>query len=146
MNFRKQVKPKNTEKKQQKEDVPENLYDLFEGRERVLNAFDSKIFPIKIKDTGFSDHSNFKVLTLKQMLQRLPIALARVKAGNTSENLLNEIRQFIYLHRLLLNLTDKIDLRRKDKYVALSNLSIYYTWKNIKTLYKNNKFKISAPT
>ena len=34
-------------------------------------------------------------------------------------------------HRLLLNLTDKIDLRRKDKYVALSNLSIYYTWRNI---------------
>ena len=35
-------------------------------------------------------------------------------------------------HRLLLNLTDKIDLRRKDKCIALSNLSIYYTWKNIK--------------
>ena len=49
-------------------------------------------------------------------------------------------------HRLLLNLTDKIDLRRKDKYIALSNLSIYYRWKNIKKLHKNNKFKISAPT
>ena len=48
--------------------------------------------------------------------------------------------------RLPLNLTDKIDLRRKDKYIALSNLSIYYTWKNIKKSYKNNKFKISAPT
>ena len=48
--------------------------------------------------------------------------------------------------RLLLNLTDKIDLRRKDKYIALSNLIIYYTWKNIKKLYKNNEFKISAPT
>ena len=48
-------------------------------------------------------------------------------------------------HRLLINLTDKIDLRRKDKYIALSNLSIYYTWKNIKKSYKNNKFKISAP-
>ena len=35
-------------------------------------------------------------------------------------------------HRLLLNLADKTDLRRKDKYVALSNLIIYYTWKNIK--------------
>ena len=32
-------------------------------------------------------------------------------------------------HRLLLNLTDKIDLRRKDKYIALSNVSTYYTWK-----------------
>ena len=49
-------------------------------------------------------------------------------------------------HRLLLNLTDKTDLRRKDKCIALSNLSIYYTWKNIKKSYKNNKFKISAPT
>ena len=45
-------------------------------------------------------------------------------------------------HRLLLNLTDKEDLRRKDKYIALSNLSIYYTWKNIKNPYKNKKFKI----
>ena len=49
-------------------------------------------------------------------------------------------------HRLLLNLSDKINLKRSDKYVALSNLSIYYTWKNIKKLYKNNKFKISSPT
>ena len=49
-------------------------------------------------------------------------------------------------HRLLLNLTDKTDVRRKDKYVALSNLSIYYTWKNIKKSCNNNKFKISAPT
>ena len=49
-------------------------------------------------------------------------------------------------HRLLLNLTDKTNLKRSDKYVALSNLSIYYTWKNIKKSYKNNKFKISAPT
>ena len=45
-------------------------------------------------------------------------------------------------HRLLLKLTDKIDLRRKDKYIALSNLSIYYTWKNIKSSQKSNKFKI----
>ena len=42
--------------------------------------------------------------------------------------------------RLLLNLTDKIDLRRKDKYIALSNLSINYTWKNIEKYYNNNKF------
>ena len=47
---------------------------------------------------------------------------------------------------LLLNLTDKIKLKRNDKYVALSNLSIYYTWKNIKESYKNNKIKILALT
>ena len=50
------------------------------------------------------------------------------------------------LHRLLLNLSDKINLKRSKKYVALSNLNIYYAWKNIKKSYKNNKFKISAPT
>ena len=48
--------------------------------------------------------------------------------------------------RLLLSLTDKMYLKRKDKYIALSNLSIYYTWKKIKKSYKNNKFKISTPT
>ena len=47
-------------------------------------------------------------------------------------------------HRLLLNLADKINLKRIDKYVALSKLSIYYTWKNIKKSYRNNKFKVSA--
>ena len=41
-------------------------------------------------------------------------------------------------HRLLLNLTDKIDLRRKDKYMTLLNLNIYQTWKNKKKSYKNN--------
>ena len=49
-------------------------------------------------------------------------------------------------HVLVLKLADKLDLRRGQKSVSLSNLSIYYTWKNIKSSYKNNKFKISAPT
>ena len=48
-------------------------------------------------------------------------------------------------HVLVLNLTDKLDLRRGQKTVASSNLSIYYTWKNIMSSYNNNKFKISAP-
>ena len=49
-------------------------------------------------------------------------------------------------HVLILKLTDEFDLRRGERNVALTNLSIYYTWKNIKSLYNNNKFKISAPT
>ena len=49
-------------------------------------------------------------------------------------------------HVLILKLTDKLDLRRGERSIALSNLSIYYTWKNIKSSYNNNKFKISAPT
>ena len=48
--------------------------------------------------------------------------------------------------RLLLNHSDKINFKRSNKYIALSNLSIYYTWKNIKKSYKNKKFKISAST
>ena len=47
---------------------------------------------------------------------------------------------------LTLKLTNKLDLRIGKKVIALSNLSIYYTWKNIKSSYNNNKFKISAPT
>ena len=49
-------------------------------------------------------------------------------------------------HKLLLNLPDKVDLKRSDKHVALSNLSIYYMWENIKKSYKNNNFKISGST
>ena len=49
-------------------------------------------------------------------------------------------------HILKLKLTSQLDLRIGEKVVALSNLSIYYTWKNIKSSYSNNKFKISAPT
>ena len=119
------------------------------------------------------------------MLQRSPIALAQIKAGNNSESLLNEIRQIFYslhqskeitkkvhnnivksikvsykmdtifmnsensktseYHVLVRKLIDKLDLRRGQKSAALSNLSIYYTWKNIKSN-NNNKFKISAPT
>ena len=49
-------------------------------------------------------------------------------------------------HILALNLTNKLDLRIGEKTITLSNLSIYYTWRNIKNSYSNNKFKISAPT
>ena len=49
-------------------------------------------------------------------------------------------------HRFRLDLTDKLNLKNLNKKMALPNLSIYYTWKNIKSEYNNNKFKISAPT
>ena len=54
----------------------------------------------------------------------ISIAYAQVKAGNISENLKIEFRQIIH----------KIDLWRKDKYIDLSNISIYYTWKNNKVV------------
>ena len=49
-------------------------------------------------------------------------------------------------HVLILKLSGKFDLRRGGESIALSNLSIYYTWKNIKILYNSDKFKTSAPT
>ena len=48
-------------------------------------------------------------------------------------------------HILILKLIDKLDLRIGKKVIALSNLIIYYTWKNINSSYSNNKFTISAP-
>ena len=49
-------------------------------------------------------------------------------------------------HRFKLDLADRLNLKNPKKNMALGNLSIYYTWKNIKSEYNNNKFKISAPT
>ena len=66
------------------------------------------------------------------MLLTLPIALAQVKTINTSETLLIEIRKIIYSLYWVKKVPDKINLRRSDKYIALSNLSIYYSWKNVK--------------
>ena len=57
---------------------------------------------------------------------------------NTSKT--NEPNRFKY------DLIDKLDLKNPNKNMALGNLSIYYTWKNVKSTYNNNKFKISAPT
>ena len=59
---------------------------------------------------------------------------------NTENSKTNEPQRFI------LDLTDKLNLKYPNKNMALANLSIYYTWKNIKSKYNNNKFKISAPT
>ena len=74
------------------------MYNFFQGREKILHAFESKIFSIKSKGARIlnPNHSKLKVLTPKQMLQRLPIARAQVEAGTNSESLLNEIRQIVY--------------------------------------------------
>ena len=59
---------------------------------------------------------------------------------NTEESKTNEP------HKFRLSLSDKRTLKTPNKNIALGNLSIYYTWKSIKSAYNNNKFKISAPT
>ena len=69
---------------------------LYKARNSVIEFFDdysSMVFKAKLKVTK---ETGLKILTPKQMLQRLPIALAQVKAGNNSESLLNEIRQIVY--------------------------------------------------
>ena len=59
---------------------------------------------------------------------------------NTLNSKANESNRFVY------EFIDKLNLKNPNKNIALANLSIYYTWKNIKSEYNNNKFKISAPT
>ena len=114
-----------------------------------------------------------KVLTSTQMLQKLPREIGLVKAGNTSENLLNGFRQVIYSMYQVKGITKNVyyefnkvvrqnrkyiyefweqknigslqtvnnysifrikNLKVNNKYVALSNLGIYYTWKNKKSM------------
>ena len=59
---------------------------------------------------------------------------------NTKSSKTSELNRFKY------NLIDTLDLKNPNKNMALANLSIYYTWKNVKSVCNNNKFKISAPT
>ena len=59
---------------------------------------------------------------------------------NTLNSKTNESNRFIY------HFTDKFNHKNSNKNIALANLTIYYTWKNIKSEYNNNKFKISAPS
>ena len=117
-----------------------------------------------------------KILTPDQMLSRLPTTLAQLKAGNTAEatvvffapfKKIKEINlqpfnqrclkmKTIFMntensktnepHRFRLSLANTINLKNRNKNIAFGNLSIYCTWKNIKSAYNNNKFKISAPT
>ena len=74
-----------------KRNVLKTAKNLYEGRELVVNAFKSELFPLK-STTG----TGLKILTPKQLLQKLPIALAQIKAGNNWESLLNEIRKIVY--------------------------------------------------
>ena len=59
---------------------------------------------------------------------------------NTLNGKTNDSNKFMY------QFTDKLNLKNPNKNMALANLSIYYTWKNIKSEYNNNKFKIHTPT
>ena len=87
------TKPRDPEKRRLRADVFNSVSSLVQGREMVLTAFKSGIFH---KPEESQKGKGLKILTPNQMLKRLPIALAQVKAGNNSESSLNEIRQIVY--------------------------------------------------
>ena len=87
------TKPRDPEKEKLRADVLNSVTGLVNGREIVLTAFKSGIFQVSKES---QEGEGLKILTPNQMLKRLPIALAQVKAGNNSEILLNEIRQIVY--------------------------------------------------
>ena len=91
--LRSRTKPNNPESKKFKKNVLDSAKALLEGREMVFKAFESGIFQ---KSEESQEGEGLKILTPNQMLKRLPVALAQVKAGNNSESLLNEIRQIVY--------------------------------------------------
>ena len=77
-----------------------NIKNLYNSRQKIIDLLNDNV---KIRSEALykskqneTKGKGLKILTPKQMLQRLPIALAQVKAGNNSENLLNEIRQIVY--------------------------------------------------
>ena len=103
--FTKKAKPRNPAQRKLRSDVLDSVTSLVQGREAGLTAFKSGIFQVsKESQEGkesqerkeSQEGKGLKILTPNQMLKRLPIALAQVKAGNNSESLLNEIRQIVY--------------------------------------------------
>ena len=108
------TKPRDPKKRILRSDVLNSVTGLVKGREMVLTAFKSGIFQVskesqqgkgtnemsRVNASERSEQSEWnerlKILTPNQMLRRLTIALAQVKAGNNSESLLNEIRQIVY--------------------------------------------------
>ena len=89
-----------------------NLEKFYLSREEVINFFRDYIE--MLSDANYdarknkTDGKGLKILTPKQMLQRLPITLAPVKADNNSENLLNEIRQIVYFLYQSKQITKKV--------------------------------------
>ena len=96
----------------EQKEVINNLEKFYNSREEVINFFRDYIE--MLSDANYDSKQNetkgkgLKILTPKQMLQRLPIALAQVKAGNNSESLLNEIRQIVYSFYQSKQITKKV--------------------------------------
>ena len=93
--------PRDIEKRKLKRDTIEIIHALCEDRDMILNDFKSGTFPLQATEGLGSLSMSYRVaevseiLSPKKILHRLSIALAQVKAGNTSESLLNEFHQII---------------------------------------------------
>ena len=90
--FKSKTKPQYSESKKVKEDVLNSAMALLKGKEMVFKAFESGMF---LNTEKLKKGTGLKVLSPKQIFQRLPIALAQIKTSNNSESLLNEIRQIV---------------------------------------------------
>ena len=107
LGYIKQGNPRNRSEEQEK--TISNTENLYKSREEVVKMFNNyarnmsrNIYDSKQEGTGL------KILTPKQMLQRLPIAFAQIKAGNNSQSLLNEIRQIVHLLYQSKEITKKV--------------------------------------
>ena len=74
----------------------ENIEMLYKARNEAIEFYDDYSLMMSVAKNKATKGTGLKILMPKQILQRLPIALAKVKAGNNSESLLNEIRQIVY--------------------------------------------------
>ena len=91
MEFNNKVRPRSNAENEKKCNTYESVNALYEGGELSLNAFNKGISSLKS-----TQGKELKILTPKKLLRRLPVVVAQVQAGNTSENILSEIRHIIY--------------------------------------------------
>ena len=98
MKKKKKIKKKQNKgvKKKKKKNTLYNIEMLYKRRNNVIKFYDDYSSMVSEAKHKIIKGPGLKILTPKQMFQRLPIALAQVKAGNNSENLLNEIRKIAY--------------------------------------------------
>ena len=110
--FTKKTKPRNPAQKKLRAEVLDSVTSLIEGREMVLTAVKSGIFQVfqepQESQEGTGANEMLKILTTNQMLKRLPIALAQLKAATNSESLLNEIREVVYFLYRSKEITKKV--------------------------------------
>ena len=89
-------KGNNKKRSKEQKHALQNIEMLYKARNEAINFYDGYSSMMSEAETKATKGTGLKILTPKQMLHRLPVVLAQVKAGKNSENLLNEIRQIVY--------------------------------------------------